>query len=143
MPNENTTVNATETATTTATNSTPNKVAKVRKSKSAISVDSKMVVLQGVAKSTHDDPCSFVRSFVVKNHKRLGRSGCIRELVAKHGIAYYTASTQYQRVHSWGYRAMKPTPKKVAKVVKSKVTKVTPTNPPTVATTNQTTAVAS
>lgn len=58
--------------------------------------------------SSKDNPVAFVRSFVVKNHKKLGRSGCIRTLVEKHGIAYFTARTQYQVVHANGYKLPAP-----------------------------------
>jgi hypothetical protein len=69
--------------------------------------------------STKANPVQFVRSFVVKHHKTLGRSGCIRALVEKHGIAYYTARTQYQKVHAMKYKLPKVEKAKVAETAKA------------------------
>ena len=75
--------------------------------------------LAKVHESKKDNPVDFVRQFVVRNHKKLGRSGCVRELVSKHGIAFYTARTQYQRVHSMGYKLPKAAKAKPAKVTET------------------------
>lgn len=70
--------------------------------------------LAKVNTSAHESPCSFVHAFVYKNHKLLGRSECIRQLVAK-GVAYYTAKTQYQRCHASKYKLGAPAKAKVTK----------------------------
>lgn len=51
-----------------------------------------------------ENPVARVHAFVIKNHKKLGRAECIRQL-EKMGIAHWTARTQYQVVHARGYKA--------------------------------------
>lgn len=71
--------------------------------------------LAKVHASKMDNPVDFVRQFVARKGKTLGRAECVRQLVSKHGVAFYTARTQFQRVHSMGY--------KLPKVPKAKATK--------------------
>lgn len=64
--------------------------------------------LAKVHESKVDSPVEFVRKFVIANHKKLGRAGCVRALVEKHKVAFFTARTQYQKVHALGYKMPKP-----------------------------------
>lgn len=66
--------------------------------------------LAKVHTSKVDSPVDFVRQFVARNGKKLGRAECVRQLVSKHGVAFYTARTQFQRVHSMGYKLPKSKP---------------------------------